>query len=347
MVPNDLFVLSKDQWSTFLKKTASNYEVIAPKDGPYHLEYERIGEEETDTIVFPGARLTRPLKYFFYPPRENVSRDPSPPDKKRVIFGIKACDLAALSILDNIYLDPDFVDPFYKTRRDNAIIVSDDCTKPLENCFCVLIDGTPFATKNFDLSLSFIEDQVLVELGSEKGKNLLDNAGIDLRKAGEDLLNRRQEQRQAMIEQLKEQNKDFEFSPEKLPELVKEMYDSPMWKEICETCVSCGACSNICPSCHCFLLTYNQSEDKKFEVLRTWDSCQSAGFSRVAGGANPREKLPSLFQNRFQCKIHYKPRNFGVFACTGCGRCNEACQGGIDIRRVLSLVAGEAASKSN
>ena len=342
MVRGDIFYLNINDWQKYLLDLVSRFHVLAPREGLYEMEYHPVANEETARIIFPGARLTTPLKSFLYPAKESVTIDPTFEQKQAVLFGVKACDLKAIATLDHIFLDPDFVDPFYKTRRDNILLVSDDCPAPKECCFCTLMGGNPFPDQNFDLNLSFLEHGVLVELGSEKGKALLENAKGNYAPAEQKHLTQRDAQRNKSIQLLKEINKSFQFPLENLPSLIEDKYDSLAWKESCETCVSCCACTNICPSCHCFLLIENIGEknrERLFNVVRSWDSCQSPGFARVAGGANPRKRLRNRFENRFLCKLQYKPRNYGIFACTGCGRCFEACQGKIDVRQVLSLVS--------
>ena len=204
------FLLNKKNWQQFLKALATKYNILAPKEGLYDLEYTFLPPEKTDEIVFPGARLTQPLKFFLYPPKENVTVDAESPEKKTIIFGVKACDLKAVSILDHIYLDPDFVDPFYKQRRDNTLLLSDDCSDPGESCFCVLMGGSPFPDKGFDLNLSFLEQgNVVIEVGSEKGKSLLEEAGAPLKDVEQSLLNEREEKRKKIVENLKKQNRSL------------------------------------------------------------------------------------------------------------------------------------------
>ena len=340
MAQTDTYFFNIKNWQKFLPDIVSRFHAFAPQEGMYEIEYLPVAKDETARIVFPGARLTTPLKSFLYPAKESVAIDPTFEQKKAVLFGVKACDLKAIATLDHIFLDPDFVDPFYKTRRDNIILISDDCPAPKECCFCNLVGGNPFPEQNFDLNLSFLEDGVLVEVGSDKGRDLLKNGNHA--PAEQKHLAQREAQRNKSIQLLKEINKSFQFPLENLPTLLDDKYDCPAWKETCETCVSCCACTNICPSCHCFLLIENLPEknrERLFDVVRSWDSCQSPGFARVAGGANPRKRLRNRFENRFLCKLQYKPRNYGIFACTGCGRCFEACQGKIDVRNVLTLVS--------
>jgi sulfhydrogenase subunit beta (sulfur reductase) len=94
-----------------------------------------------------------------------------------------------------------------------------------------------------------------------------------------------------------------------------------IWKKYSSKCVSCGACSAICPTCSCFLLIDKPS----FEKVKQQDTCQYPAFERVAGGEDPLKELTVRFKNRYMCKYVWKPERFHAIACTGCGRCIEAC----------------------
>jgi ferredoxin len=133
-----------------------------------------------------------------------------------------------------------------------------------------------------------------------------------------------------------------------LLDLVSQNPQHPIWGELASKYVECGACNFACPTCHCFLLAeakvkrekpalppaYRQVGEK-FERLRLWDSCQYAGFARVAGGANPRKRREECFKNRFDKKFDFFYKHLNLYACTGCGRCIEACPAGIDLREVF------------
>ena len=116
--------------------------------------------------------------------------------------------------------------------------------------------------------------------------------------------------------------------------LVKGSTGSPKWAKFAERCVECGACLYICPTCRCFLL-YDQKGKRTNERVMIWDGCYFPGYWRMAGGLTPKPRLTTRFENRFNCKFDYFVENYGVEACTGCGRCIEACMGKIDIRECL------------
>ncbi|MCK4989202.1 MAG: 4Fe-4S dicluster domain-containing protein, partial [Bacteroidales bacterium] len=96
-----------------------------------------------------------------------------------------------------------------------------------------------------------------------------------------------------------------------------------------------GACSAICPTCSCFLLI----DRPGFEKIRQLDTCQYPGFERVAGGEDSLGHLKDRFRNRYMCKYVWKPLKYELKACTGCGRCIEACIGQINKNELFMELA--------
>ena len=74
-----------------------------------------------------------------------------------------------------------------------------------------------------------------------------------------------------------------------LPLLLDAKFDDPIWDELGETCLSCGACSMVCPTCYCFDVKDKLSPDGETgERVRVWDSCMFSEFAEVAHGHNFR-----------------------------------------------------------
>ena len=298
----------------------------------------------TEDVVIGEVRSFEPLKSFFTPAREIVAEDfepdiPHSEDKPFAIVGVKACDLKGFKIHDYVFKDHDYQDPFYIKLREENLIISADCTRAIETCFCLSMDVKPYPQENFDINLSQVREGYVVDVGSPKGQALVEKNSSLFEDANEELISEREEQRAKVTREV-EKNIEKNDIPHQdaLNGVIEKKFESDIWKDEAETCVECGACNVICPTCHCFLL-YDQKDEQRMARLRIWDSCMIKDFARVAGGANPRPELWMRLRNRFEKKFDFFPKVANIYACTGCGRCISACPAKIDIREVLKKLA--------
>lgn len=342
-----LFIAETDL-DGLVKKLGEKSLLYLPRKKGDFLFYEKMKADSLDEITLGEIRPIQPLKSFLIPPQEKVSdyfaSPPHSKKKEKTILGVKSCDLESLKILDSVYEEGDFEDPFYKEARENITLISSDCTEPAETCFCVLLDLSPYPKKGFDLNLSPITGGFIVEVGSEKGKKIVEENRDLFRDAEKGQLEERDKNRTNLVKRVKEINKDFDFE-ESFREILRESFDSPAWEEAAEPCVDCAGCNHICPTCRCFLL-FDKREEKGFGRTRLWDGCLYTGFARVAAGANPRGKLSQRFANRLLCKFSFFPENIGLDACTGCGRCISVCIGKIDMREAVKKVRAKNPSRT-
>ncbi|MBC7188591.1 4Fe-4S dicluster domain-containing protein [Candidatus Aerophobetes bacterium] len=339
--------LSKANYVSFLSGLLSHFTVYAPLQKENFLSFERLDKEKIEKAVIDTRRAIQPLKSFFIPPHRKVGEyftsSPAPHQEEQIILGAKSCDLKALKITDSVYAGEEFgkeyKDPFYINSREKTILISSDCLSPDEFCFCNLLEEKPFPEEGFDLNFSTVDEGFLVQVGSEKGKRLIEENQSLFSPADEHMIQKRGKNREKTIKKLEKINREFKT---KLPyrQLIKESYDSPVWKDHSSSCVDCAGCNQICPTCRCFILADVRGKEK-YERYYLWDGCLLTGFSRVAGGANPRPYLYQRFSNRLFCKFYFFPENINLDACTGCGRCIAVCIGKIDMRKVLRDLAIE------
>ncbi|OGW81410.1 MAG: hypothetical protein A3G33_01000 [Omnitrophica bacterium RIFCSPLOWO2_12_FULL_44_17] len=340
-----VFLWSGDLKS-FIGKLSETYQVYLPvKKGTQRFYKKYV--PDLNNIVMGEVRPFEPLKAFFFRAKEVVAesfenRVPSPPaDKPLAILGVKACDLKGFKVEDFVFSNNTDPDPFYLKNRERNLIISSDCTCAIDTCFCLALGLKPFPQENFDLNFSPIQDGYIVEVGSSKGESLIKQHTSYFKEVAKVQEDERYRQRNQVLQDVETNLKQFDVpSQDRFQGAVERNFDSKIWEDEAKTCVECGACNAICPTCHCFLL-YDQKDEKKMERLRIWDSCMIKDFARVAGGANPRKKLWMRLRNRFEKKFDFFPKVANVYACTGCGRCISACPAKIDIRKVLKrLVIG-------
>lgn len=260
-----------------------------------------------------------------------------------ILVGVKACDLASLAVQDFVFAEGEVKDPFYVANRRNLTILSFDCTRAKETCFCLAVEGAPYPKKNFDLNFTITNgDDLIVEVGSPKGESLLSEHRNLFKTAAPEASAAREASRKRVTGEVEEFIR-HRGTPNTavIKGAVMSNYDSPIWKDFYATCVECGACNLACPTCHCFLLC-DEIKVKTPTRFMEWDACLYNRFARVAGGGNPRRRLWERLRNRFEKKFDFFPKVANLYACTGCGRCIEACPGDIDIREVLKgLVTGK------
>jgi ferredoxin len=337
------YTISRPDLFDLLGRLAKNAKVLVPyakKDGYFFGEFDPAKEA---SIELGGIRQSQPVKSFLSAARETVCGRTEKKTRPLIIAGVKGCDLQSFTLQDFVFLEGDFKDPFYIESRNNTTIIAHDCTYAKETCFCLAMEGAPYPMAHFDMSLSPLYDQLLVEVSTEKGAAIVRTYKTFFRDADKSAI----EARSALREKVSAEIKGFierrgTQGTSSIKGAVKNNYNNvTLWQDFSATCVECGACNFACPTCHCFLLfdgSFPQNESRR---MRIWDSCLYNTFARVAGGANPRKHLFERLRNRFDKKFAFFPQVLNYFACTGCGRCIEACPGDIDIREVLKgLVKG-------
>lgn len=324
-----IYYITETNWNNFLHSLIRQYTVYGLINENENLFWHRIKTEKANELTVTRYRSLQPIKTYFYPIKEEVTQEPL--EHKTVIIGAKACDLNHLKTTDSIFLGGVIEDPYYAVKRKTTIIISADCSEIKQSCFCTLMNEHPYPDKGYDLNLIDTRAGFLVETGTTAGELLISSNKHYFQIPQAVLLKEKENQRNKMIEIVKNNNQNFTWkNPEKI---VSDGFSSNLWeKDIAETCVECDACRFTCSTCYCFFL----SETKQlWNKIRSWDSCQSTGYARVAGGANPRKTRHSRLRNLYACKMLYRHENFGFYACTGCGRCIDVCQGKIDIRQSL------------
>jgi len=324
--------IKKEEWDNTLENLLLSYAIFAGIPNDASQDYEELRAVDIPKIIYNKPKPATSLKSFFLPVKENVTSENVV--KERIIIGIPNCDIEALSILDEIYLDEDFPDINYRERRNNTILISTDCIGIQEHCHCLTYDIMPFSTNTADLAVIFLNGTMILRIITGKGEGFLSTvfpAAIALE--DEDILSVIEKEHHATETLLSSANKGLP-DYKKTGNLVSGA-NADMWKRHSARCVSCGACTTICPTCTCFLLI----DKPGFEKVKQMDACQYPGFERVAGGGDGLFELPNRFRNRYMCKYVWKPGKFRSTACTGCGRCIEACIGKINKNEIFMELA--------
>lgn len=335
-------VLSKKAFPQWVKKLES-YTIYSPrKDGDFW-NYEVIKNAEIIDLDYLNTVLS-PKKIIF--PQKEVLLEFStsneeelkvnevlPEEMPSVIFGVRPCDAKALTLTDKVF-GGDFKDPYYWKRRNSTALVGLACnTPPSLNCFCLSVDGSPYSKEGLDILMTDLGDKYYAESFTKKGDELLNLAKAlfknPIAKDKKDLEKIRAESKKRIKRQIK--------ATDKIPAKLKEMFNSSFWDEESLSCIRCGICTYLCPTCHCFDMNdeVTSSSPLKGERVRTWDNCQFPDFTMHSSGHNPRPDKAARLRQRILHKFQYFVELYKNYQCTGCGRCISKCPVGIDIIEVL------------
>jgi NAD(P)H-flavin reductase/formate hydrogenlyase subunit 6/NADH:ubiquinone oxidoreductase subunit I len=248
-------------------------------------------------------------------------------------FGVRGCELAALRIHDRVLADGPVADPDYVARRSAALVIAVECSVAGATCFCTSMGTGPEVARDAaDLILTELDDGFVVRAGSDAGRALAER--LPLEPAGTE----RRERARASVARVRAAIGD-PVAIDGLRDRLLARLESPRWEEVAERCLACANCTMVCPTCFCTSVSQRSDLERGDSVAeRSWDSCFSGDFAKVAGG-NFRSRRQDRYRQWLTHKFATWVDQFGTFGCVGCGRCITWCPVGIDVREELAAIA--------
>ncbi len=342
-------IIEKDDVLKIVDLLREKYDVIAPflitgRD----TYFDTVTDSNRKDIKLHLPNPFYPPKRYVFPHIERLMRIKSNNNnidiivesdvKPLAIFGIRSCDLAGIGHLDRFYLGNAYRDCYYEARRKKLFLVNMVCTEVgvdiTDDCFCLCTDTGPAAKELFDLQLMDLGKVYLVVAGTQLGEEFLSNPMFK-HATEKDIELRRQI--------LSEVRKSFKDTTSWFSATVRYISRGSVleetWEEIGRRCLECGGCTYVCPACTCFTVTDRKIGDGEIERMRIWDSCALGGFTRMAGGFNPRKAVHDRRNRRFYRKLaHYFIQRELSMACVGCGRCAAVCHGDVGMPSVVEMI---------
>ena len=334
--------ITLNQLDQLFAEIASAKTLYLPTDTKAGAKYNKW---QQGAVLSDALNTVRSAKDFFFPQTENLMDfkvegknieviDTRSECEDFVLFGVRACDVKSFEVLDRVFLaEP--VDSYYKNRREHGIILSLACTRPQETCFCGTF-GIDAAEPEGDVVCYKTADALYLDAKTEKGNALLESLTCLTEDADT-----------APVEAQKAQTRTY-LAKLPLADLktdgfgagtTSKFFDAPEWKELSATCLGCGTCTFVCPTCQCYdIKDFNTGHGVK--RFRCWDSCMYSDFTKMSAG-QPRLTQLERFRQRFMHKLVYYPtNNDGLFSCVGCGRCLAKCPIQMNIVKVMKKLGG-------
>lgn len=332
-------------------KIDSLFELIGSKQ-PLYLPVDNnsgkadFAKWQKGTKLSEKLKTTRSAKDFFFPKTEHLVSyemsgkevkvvDPRKDVEDFVIFGVRACDARGFTAIDNVYLNMNPVDSYYKNRREHGTVIVLACNEPAKTCFCSTfgIDAS-LAKPAGDVSCWLADEKYYFEANTDKGKAFVENAKSALEDADTSAVEACRKDIAEKVEKLPFAHLDLSKFQGK--DMLK-IFNSKIWDKVSEPCVGCGTCTYVCPTCMCFDVR-DFATSNGVRQIRCWDSCMYNDFTQMAA-ENPRHTQKEKSRQRFMHKLMYYPMaHDGMFSCVGCGRCVENCPVNMNIVKVIKAV---------
>jgi formate hydrogenlyase subunit 6/NADH:ubiquinone oxidoreductase subunit I len=329
--------LDKKDLTHFLQGLMDDHDLYAPVQLAEGVSvFKKI--EEPGEVYLTQLVPQKPAKGVFFPQSEIMFRyekagkqnqitSMGELQKERILFGARPCDIEAISIIEKVFGGEEVADVYFLEKRKKTTIIGFGCNHPLSTCFCSSTGGGPFLRAGSDLFFIDLGEAYWVELLTPKGMTFRKNKFF--KEADPQDLTRAKE-----LEQKGHEKITFSVPVEGIEKRLDLMVESPFWDRVHEKCLGCRICTYLCPTCHCFDMVDEASNDKGNRV-RNWDSCLSPLYSLETSGHNPRPTTRERTRQRLMHKFNYYPKNFGQVACVGCGRCIIHCPVHFDIRQAI------------
>ncbi len=333
-----------DKLNELYAKISANQGLYIPikKGGVVNYGLWQEGEEVSLTTL----KTVKSPKDLFFPQTENLMKfkteegklsviDIRKPEDPFVLMGVRACDFKAFEVLDRVFLaDP--VDTYYKAKREAGVIVTLACGRPEESCFCKVF-GIDATAPMGDVTTWLVEDELYWQANTEKGEALTNSVKDLFVNTDDKKVKEQQAKTKEIIEKLPFTNLDLSYFKETG---TNEIFNSPEWQQLSESCLACGTCTFVCPTCQCFDVRDFKTNNGVVRY-RCWDSCMYSDFTQMSHGNNRTTQM-QRYRQRFMHKLVYYPENNdGLFSCVGCGRCVNKCPQRLNVVKVVKTMGGK------
>lgn len=333
-----MYKIAKENLPALFRMIAENQELYLPVKSGGQVNYAawtENAEVDLDTL-----KTVKSPKDAFFPQSENlytcvkngkaIKIEPEALKTQNfVVFGMKACDIRGIEVLDKVFLSNP-VDTFYAARRAHGTIVAMACHEPEETCFCKVF-GVDCADPAADVAVWMVEGELYWKALTEKGEALTKSVEGLLTDADEAKVEKEKASIRAIVEKLPYSNLSLEGWGK---DALSEKFNSPVWEELYKPCLACGTCTFVCPTCQCYDIK-DYDTGNGVQRYRCWDSCMYSDFTMMAHGNNRTSQM-QRYRQRFMHKLVYFPaNNDGMYSCVGCGRCVEKCPAALNIVKVI------------
>ena len=338
--------IDKNAWETGIEKARNAYELFGPvesKNGPVikplaQGQYPDMNLTDTvmsvKSVIFPQSEKMFSATLDTTLDDHHIMKPASESKMDRAVIGIRPYDAKAMELVKLNFITDDYTDPYWKTAYDATTFIGLAITAPGPVDFSTAAGSGPFDEQGLDILLADMDDHYMAKVLTDKGASFAQKcefSDVTDAKEGQILFDVLRKDAEAKIQSSVE-------TDQLKSKTILDLYDAPFWDDIAFSCINCGTCTYVCPTCWCFDIQ-DETKNKQTCRYKNWDTCMSSLFTHHASGHNPRAQKTQRVRQRFMHKLKYFVDKYdqGIM-CVGCGRCVKSCPVNIDIRDVCKTM---------
>ena len=338
--------IDKGKWDEGLEALKSSYTLFGPKKLDQSYEFKKLEKNESPDLTGLNTRMS--AKGLIYPQTEAMftysldendenhhilqpsSKDYSP----RAVIGIRPCDADAYLLVQRNFDTPEYKDPYWINAYESTVFVGLACDEPCSTCFCTTAGSGPASETGLDVLLVDKDDYFIAKAVTQKGESLLSASPW-----ADELAADEADKEIQVTKSTAEGKITAKIDTSNLKNNASmDIYNADFWEDVSFSCINCGTCTYVCPTCWCFDIQ-DETHGTKGTRMRNWDSCMFPLFTLHGSGHNPRDLKVQRVRQRFMHKLKYYVDKYeNGIQCVGCGRCIRSCPVNIDIRKVCELM---------
>jgi len=337
--------IDKNKWTQGVDTARKSYQLFGPvKIKETHCFAPLEGDQQPDmsavdtvlspkSAVFPQTEKLLSATLDASKPEHHLMKRAKTDYSPRAVIGIRPFDARAIDLVKLNFDTKDYRDPYWCDAYDAITFVGLAVNTPSQFDFSTSMGSGPFDEKGLDVLLVDTDTTYLAKVITEKGQAFMACAGFDQAATPTDV------QEMEALKKAAEQAITTKVETDNLREKsLLDLHQAPFWDDLAFSCINCGTCTFVCPTCWCFDIQ-DETKGNDTSRFRNWDSCMSPLFTLHGSGHNPRGEKTQRVRQRFMHKLKYFLDKYDQGTmCVGCGRCVQSCPVNIDIREVCNIM---------
>jgi ferredoxin len=338
--------IDKNNWAKGIDKSREAYQLFGPVKDKTIVVFKELEKEIYPEMEYTDSELS--AKSVIFPQTEkileaslnesieghHILKRPPTDYSPRAVLGIRPFDAKAVQLVKLNFDTKDYRDPYWCDAYEATTFIGLAINEPSCFDFSTSTGTSPFGEEGLDVLLVDCKEEYLAKVLTEKGEAFLKAAGFDEETDEKASLK--------IIKGLKSKSEKAivsKIDTDKLKgKTILELYEAPFWDDLAFSCINCGTCTYVCPTCWCFDIQ-DETRGKSCSRFKNWDTCMDPLFTMHGSGHNPRGEKTQRVRQRFMHKLKYFLDKYDTgIMCVGCGRCVKHCPVNIDIREVCNTM---------